>query len=145
ELADRGAFDHGVGIMVADEPRGKLDAVAIRSDARLADEDHLPLVLGEDDDGADVARATGIFPIPALERPDELALPHQFRRRKIRIPVRPAVRRSAAALNTVIARRRTRRCLVATGVSASRSGIHLRISSATVNFSAAKNISSVSS
>ncbi len=61
------------------------------------------------------------------------------------MPVRPAVRRSAAALNIAIARRRTRRCLVAAGVSASRSGIHLRISSATVNFSAAKTISKVSS
>src|SRR4051794_17611006 len=41
------------------------------------------------------------------------------------------------------ARRRTRRCLVADGVSRSLSGIHLRISSATVNFSAAKTISKV--
>ena len=41
------------------------------------------------------------------------------------------------------ARRRTRRCLVAAGVRNSRSGIHFRISSATVNFNAAKTISSV--
>ena len=42
--------------------------------------------------------------------------------------MRPTVRRSAAALKMPIARRRTRRVLVAPGVSASRSGIHLRIS-----------------
>ena len=62
----------------------------------------------------------------------------------MRIPVRPTVRFSAAALNTTTARRLTRRCLVARGVNSSRSGIHLRISNATVNFSAAKTMSSVS-
>ena len=50
-------------------------------------------------------------------------------------PVRPTVRRSAPALNTAIARRRTRRFLVAPGVRASRNGMYLRISRTAVNFS----------
>src|SRR3954453_22535448 len=60
------------------------------------------------------------------------------------MPVRPAVRRSAAALKMAIARRRTLRCLVMEGVSRSRRGIHFRISNAIVNLSAAKNMSNVS-
>ena len=59
--------------------------------------------------------------------------------------MRPWVRRSAAALNTAIARRRTRRVLVAAGVSARRSGIYLRISRAAVNLATLSTSSKVSS
>ena len=51
------------------------------------------------------------------------------------IPVRPVVRLSAAALNSEIARRRTRRVLVAPGVSASLSGIHFISSNVMTNAS----------
>src|SRR5690349_18215745 len=40
-------------------------------------------MLGKDDDGADAARAAGIFPALALHRADEFAFPHQLRRRKV--------------------------------------------------------------
>src|SRR5215212_1010804 len=63
----------------------------------------------------------------------------------MRMPVRPSVRRSAAALNRAMARRRTRRCLVAAGVSARRRGGHLRISRTAVNLITASTIRKVSS
>ena len=83
QLFDRGVLDRGIGVVVPDQPSGKLDAAAIGRDARLADQDELPLMFGEDDDRADVARAARIFPIAALEGPDELALPLQLGGREV--------------------------------------------------------------
>src|SRR5947209_13748170 len=83
KLLDRGRLDRGVGVVIAHQTGRKLNAMTIGRDARLADEDQLAVMFGEDDHGADVAGAARIFPIAALERPDELAFPHQLGRRQI--------------------------------------------------------------
>ena len=44
ELLDRGALDGGIGVLVADQPGGKLEAPAADRDPRLFDQDHLALM-----------------------------------------------------------------------------------------------------
>src|SRR6185369_9068778 len=80
QLVDRRRFDRDIGVFVTDEPRRKLDATAVRPDARLVNEDDLALIFGNYDNGADVARAARIFPFAALQQAHELALAHQLGR-----------------------------------------------------------------
>src|SRR5579884_718894 len=83
QLLDSGALGRRIGVLVADEPGGKLDAAAVRRHPRLVDQDHLALIFGEDDDRADVVGAARIFPFAALERTHVLARPHELGRRQV--------------------------------------------------------------
>src|SRR5687768_5392636 len=83
ELLDCGAFDRRLRVLVADQPGGKLEAAPADRQPLLVDQDHLSLVLGDDDNRADVADAARIFPLALLDRADVFAFPHDGRRRRV--------------------------------------------------------------
>src|SRR5689334_12469935 len=83
KLLDRRRFDRRAGVDVADEARREFDAAAIGAHPRLVDQDHFPLIFGEDHDRLDVARAAGIFPFAALQQAHELALAHRLGPREV--------------------------------------------------------------
>src|SRR4051812_361743 len=83
ELLDRGRFRRGVRIVVADQPRWEFDAAAVEWHACLLDQDHLPVMFGEDDDSTDLVRPAGILPLAAAKRANEFSLPHHFDGRQV--------------------------------------------------------------
>jgi hypothetical protein len=80
ELAPRRGLDIVGLAIVPDQPRGKLQAAPPDRHPRLLDEQYLAVMLGEDHHRADPPRALDIFPPPAFDRGEELALPHHFAR-----------------------------------------------------------------
>src|SRR4030095_15246867 len=76
QLLDRGIFDGGIRILVADQPRRKLQAFAIaQRHPHLLNQHHIAVILRKDDDGVDTAAALDIFPRPVADDADIFALP----------------------------------------------------------------------
>src|SRR6185312_8736051 len=81
----------------------KLDAAAVRRDARLIDQDDVAVIFGKDHDCADIVGAARIFPFAALDRPHILSRPHHLGRRKV-VEVHSSISRSGISLQSAAER-----------------------------------------
>ena len=103
QLLDRGAFGRRVGIVVADQAGGKLDAAAPSGTRGWSIRITLPSNSARMTTALISSRAAGIFPFAAPQRANELARPHHFGRRQI-VEVHSSISLSGISLVSVAER-----------------------------------------